>query len=126
MNVADLRASCSKLLSRRAVIALHQPRVGKKILNPIEAADVVNLVEDRQRQDFADPWDGAQSVIGLGIVLLGSAFEVAFEVSDDFACSGGGGSGRPYRECRGTWFWRADRFRSSGCASWCRIAWLSP
>ena len=54
MDVADLGSSGSELLARRAVLALHEPRVREKVLDAWEAADVVDLVEDRERQDLAD------------------------------------------------------------------------
>ena len=44
VDVADLGASGAELLARRAVIALHEPRVGEKVLDALEAFDVVDLV----------------------------------------------------------------------------------
>ena len=55
VDVADLRTAAAELLSCRAVITLHQPRVREEVLNSLEAFDVVDLVEDRQRQDLANP-----------------------------------------------------------------------
>ena len=76
-------ASTAELLARRAVLALHEPRVGEETLDALEACDVVDLVEDRERQDLANARNRAKPVVGLGVVLLGPALEVKLQVTND-------------------------------------------
>ena len=73
VDVADLGAAGAELLARGAVITLYEPRVREEVLNSLEAADVVDLVEDRERQDLADPRDRAEAMEGVWIVSLGLA-----------------------------------------------------
>src|SRR5690606_25000918 len=51
MGVADLGPARAELLPGRAVLALHQPGIGEEVLDSREAADVLDLVEDRHGQD---------------------------------------------------------------------------
>ena len=83
VHVADLGAACAELLARRAVLALDEPRVREEVLDSRKAPDLVDLVEDRERQDLADPWDRAESMVGLRVVLLGPSFEMELEIADD-------------------------------------------
>jgi hypothetical protein len=39
----------------KASLAFEQPGIGRKFLHAIKARDIVNLVEDRQRQTFPMP-----------------------------------------------------------------------
>ncbi len=54
MDVADLGSSGTEFLTRRGVFALHESRVGEKVLDSGETMDVVDLVEDGQCEDLAD------------------------------------------------------------------------
>ena len=71
MRVANLRPRGPVTLARRSFGALDQTAVGDKILYPWEALDIVNLIEEHQAQDLADPWDGAQQGERVGVVRLG-------------------------------------------------------
>ena len=82
MGVADLGASDPQLFAGGAVFTLHESRIRQEILDALEAMDVVDLVEDRLRQDLADARNRPEPVIRLGIVLLGSSLEMEFELSD--------------------------------------------
>ena len=53
------------------------------MLHPGEAIDVVNLVEDRERQGLTDAGDCLQSLVGVAIVSARLAKDREFEVSDD-------------------------------------------
>jgi len=64
MSVADLGPSSTELLACRTVLALHQSRVGEKVLHSRKAVDVLDLVRDSECQDLPDTGDGAESVIG--------------------------------------------------------------
>ena len=83
MNVSDLGSTRAELLARGAVIALDQAAVGKKVLNSGESADVVDLVEDRERQNLADPRDRAEAMEGVWIVSLGLADQMELELTND-------------------------------------------
>ena len=52
-------------------------------MDAAEARDVVDLVEDRQREDLADAGDRAQAVKGVGVVALRLPLDRAFEVVDE-------------------------------------------
>ena len=67
------------------MFALHESRVGQKVLHSREALDVVDLVEDRQRQDLADAGDRSKAMIRLGIVLLRPSFEMELECAQTVA-----------------------------------------
>ena len=47
MSVADLGPSRTELLACRTVLALHQSRVGERVLHSRKAVGVLDLVEDR-------------------------------------------------------------------------------
>src|SRR5215475_4227851 len=51
--------------------ALDQPAVGDTILAPWEPLDSVNLIEQPQAQELADPRGGTQQGEGVGVMLLG-------------------------------------------------------
>jgi hypothetical protein len=57
-------------------------RVGGELLHALEAADVVDLVEDREREHLAHARDRAQELEGLGVVLLRLAHQVALEIRE--------------------------------------------
>ena len=52
-------------------------------MHRLEARDVVNLVEDRQRQDLTHARDRAKALKHVGVVLLGHPYDEQFEVADD-------------------------------------------
>src|SRR5271166_6799839 len=81
VGVADLLAGRALLLAGRLVAATHEPRVRQKLADVREALDVVDFVEQDQRENLADAWDRTQTLIGIAVVDLG----VAFEVELDFA-----------------------------------------
>ena len=58
VHVPDLRAAGTELLAGRCVVALHQSAIGEEVLHSREATDVVDLVEDRERQDLPNTGDG--------------------------------------------------------------------
>ena len=80
VGVADLFIGFTGPLAVRLFLRTDQPGIGAKPLHGSKAFDVVDLIQDRQRQDLADPGHRAQSVIVLGVVLLGAVFEVALEI----------------------------------------------
>ena len=60
-RVADLLARVAVVLAGGLLRALHPPAIRDEILYPWEAADVVDLVEDHQRQGLADAGHRAQA-----------------------------------------------------------------
>jgi hypothetical protein len=62
---------------------LHEPAVGDDVLDAREAGDVLDLIEEHQRQDLADPGHGAQAGEGVDVVDLGGAGEVQVEVGQE-------------------------------------------
>jgi hypothetical protein len=55
IGIADLGAAAAQNLAGSALLALHQPAVGRELLDAREASNVVDLIQDRQRQNLADP-----------------------------------------------------------------------
>jgi len=76
MHVADLLADVPEHFAGRALLALHQPGVGEKLLHPGEAADVLDLVEQHQGEDAPHARDRAQQMIGVGILAFGHEVEI--------------------------------------------------
>ena len=70
MHVPHLGAAGAEGLAARLFAAFHQPRIRGEFLHAIKPRDVVNLIEDRQRQDLADARDGSEAMEGVGIVLF--------------------------------------------------------
>ncbi len=59
VDVADLAAGGAKALAGGLLGALDQTGIGSEVLHPGEAVDVVDLIEDHQREGRTDPMDGA-------------------------------------------------------------------
>src|SRR5512145_2706360 len=83
VRVADLGASGAAHLPGRALLALHQPAVGREVLDALEAADVVDFVEDRQGEDLVDPWDAPYELEGVRGMVPSLADYREFERADD-------------------------------------------
>ena len=62
VRVADLRARRFILLARRTVRAFDQPSVRQKVADLRKAADVVDLVQHRHRQDSANAVNAHQAI----------------------------------------------------------------
>jgi hypothetical protein len=69
MNVTHLGAGGLLGLAGRLVSAFDQAGVGEEILNPREARDVIDLIQQRQREDVTNARDGSQQ-IEFGLVVL--------------------------------------------------------
>ena len=65
MYVADLGAGRTGPLACRRRFAFDEASIGSESLDGLEATDVVDLVEDRERQNLADPRNRAKPVVGL-------------------------------------------------------------
>jgi hypothetical protein len=63
--------------------AVDQPGVRRELLHPVEAGDVVDLIEDRERQDLADAGHRPESVKGVGIMAFGFPHDGELEVRDE-------------------------------------------
>jgi len=83
MGVADLSSTRAFSLTGGLVSRGYKPGVGAEVLDTGEAADVVDLVEEGQREDLADPWDGAKAVEGMGVVDLGGADEMELDLGEE-------------------------------------------
>ena len=84
MGVANLLVAETLLLAGRFVIGPDQAGVGEKLADRLETADVVNFVEQDQGEDRADAANGAQPLVGLHVVDLGGAGQVALQLGDAF------------------------------------------
>src|SRR5262249_15963346 len=54
LGVADLLAREAGALARRLLGTLDQPAIGHEILHPGEAGDVLELIQDDQRENLAN------------------------------------------------------------------------
>ena len=82
MGVADLRTCVPVVLAVGLLGAFHQPAVGHELLHPREAVDIVDLVEEHQGQDLADPRHRAQPVIGVDVMHLGGLSQVQLQLPE--------------------------------------------
>src|SRR5436305_1606151 len=83
VDIAHFAARSLFLLAVRFMGSLHQARVGEKVLDSGEAAEVVNLVEQGQREDLSDAWDRAEEVELPVVVLADLMNQVELHVPDD-------------------------------------------
>jgi hypothetical protein len=83
VGVADLAAPRAEALAGRRLGAGDQPRVGGEVLDAGEAADVVDLIEDGQGEDFADAGERLEPEEAVRVVLLHRADDVELEFPDE-------------------------------------------
>jgi hypothetical protein len=81
VGVTDLFARGSIAFPGGFFGALAEPGIGGEVLDPGETVDVVDLVEDDEREDGPDAVDGPQEIEGVGIVVPGISEDVAFEIA---------------------------------------------
>ena len=79
MHVADLAATRTADLAGRFLGTLDQPGIRGQLLRPSEAGNVMDLVEDHQREDLAYPGHGAEAIQRIVIVILGRAEDEVLE-----------------------------------------------
>jgi hypothetical protein len=83
VDIAHLGSGQLFRLTGRLVGSLYQASVGEKVLDPREAAQVVNLVEQGQREDLSNAWNGAQEEELPVVVLTDLMDQVELHVPDD-------------------------------------------
>jgi hypothetical protein len=83
VHVAHLGAAGAEHLTGRFVGALDEAGVRGELLHPIEPPDVVDLIEDGQREDRPDAGHRPQAVERIRVVALRLADERLLEVSDE-------------------------------------------
>jgi hypothetical protein len=83
VNVTDLCSAGSESLARRALLALHESRVGGEILDALESFDLENLVENGHGEDFSDAGNGAKPEEVLGVMDLGFSGEEELKIHDE-------------------------------------------
>jgi hypothetical protein len=81
--VSDLGVLGAELFSCRLSGAFDEAAVGDKILDPGEAPDVVDFVEEDEAKDLPHPWDTPEQVPAVDIVSLGAFFDVALELTEE-------------------------------------------
>jgi hypothetical protein len=62
--------------------ALDQTTIGGKLLDPREAVDVVDFVEQYETENLADAWYGLQQIQGVGVMLFGGFEDGQFHVAE--------------------------------------------
>jgi len=83
MDVAHLGPTGPECLARRPMLAFHQPGIRRKLLHAVEARDVVNLIEDRQRKHLADAGHGPEAVERIAVMALRLAHDCQLEIRDE-------------------------------------------
>ena len=83
VGVAKLRARSAVALPSRFLGTFDYTAIGDNILDPREAVDVMDFIEEHQGEDLPDPRDRAQAVEGVGIVLLGARDDGEFQVGEE-------------------------------------------
>src|SRR4030042_930084 len=83
IGIAHLPPALADDLPRRAVLALHQPAVGRELLDAREALDIVDLVQDREGQDLPDARDGPEQLEAVRIVATRSTHDRQLQLADD-------------------------------------------
>ena len=69
MDVADLSTAGAGSFAGGEFVALHEASVGGEILDGGKSTDVVDFVEDDQREDLADAGYGSETEEGVGVML---------------------------------------------------------
>ena len=82
MNVSDLAAAVPQALAGGLLRALDEARIRGEVLDAGEAVNVVDLIEDRQRQDLADAGHRFEMEEARGVVLFDGTDDVPFELTD--------------------------------------------
>jgi hypothetical protein len=87
VDVTHLAAGRPLRLTVRLVNPLHQSSVRDEVLDPREASDVVDLVEQGQGEDLANPWNRSQKEEAGVVVLSDLVDEEELQLMDDFVVS---------------------------------------
>jgi hypothetical protein len=82
VGVSDFLARRTVSLPGRLPDAFDEPGVRSEFLDPGKAANVVDLIKDRESENGADAMDGSKEMEGLGIVISRILKDVAFEIPD--------------------------------------------
>ena len=83
MDVAHLGPARPELFPGRLLGAFDQSSIRRELLDAIKARDVVNLVENGQREDLADARHRAKPMKRVRIVAFGLADDGEFEIIDE-------------------------------------------
>src|SRR6266851_4603239 len=79
MHGADLLARSPEPFAARLLGALHQTTRGDEILYARKAGDILNLIQNDQRENLPDPWHRLEASKGLHVVGFGTARNVEFD-----------------------------------------------
>ena len=71
MGVADFIARSAPAFAGGFLGTFDQTAIGDEVLDPWEAGNVVDFVEQHEAKDFANTGHGLEQIEGSGIVLLG-------------------------------------------------------
>jgi hypothetical protein len=82
VGVADLLTPSSIAFTSGLFRTFDETAIGDEFLHAGEAADIMDFVEQHEGQDLADPWDRAQALEGLHIVLFGGLHDRPLKVRE--------------------------------------------
>lgn len=81
MGLANCGAGAARAFAVRFLGARDQTTVGGKRLDPREAVDGVDVVEQYKTENLADAWDGLPQRQGVGVMRLGGFADGQFHVA---------------------------------------------
>ena len=83
MGIADCAAGSARAFPRRCMGTRDETARGRKILHAGEARDLMNVREQHEAANFADPRHRLQQLQGVGVVMLGRCDEGEFDVAQE-------------------------------------------
>jgi hypothetical protein len=80
--MADCCPGGSRAFSGRFLGTLDEMTIGRELLSPREAVDVVDFVEQYEAENLANAGDCAQQISGIGVMVLGGSDDGELEVTE--------------------------------------------
>ncbi len=83
VGVADLVVAAAGAFTGRLVSTFDQTSIGNEVSDLWEAVDVVDLVENHQREDRTHAGDRLQQMISDGVMMFGLPLDLRLEIEQD-------------------------------------------
>jgi hypothetical protein len=81
VGVADLGARRSVAFASRFLGTFDEAAIRDEILDPGEARDIMDFIEQHEAENLADAGHGLQQIQGVGVMVLGGVDDGAFDVA---------------------------------------------
>ena len=79
MGITDFSCRRCRAFSSGFPGTLDEATVGRKILHPREALDIMNFLEQHEAEDLADAGHRLEQIQGIGIMMLGGFDDGEFD-----------------------------------------------